>query len=257
MEKNFYNFPSLSPSELERPELLALINNARIDDYASQISNQARSLSTSNALINGYLKTIDSEIFGDKGIVLDMASSDKALNKKIENGFFKWRENEQNGGLDFYDIEHLALIYLIRDGECFLFVTESKEGLRVEVIDNTNIASDLSYEGKNIYYGIKKDDKYNPISYLVYDKNQKLLEIKAKNIIHIFKKMDARQHRGLSEFASIITPAHQKDKFRSAELRKARLQSEITGFIVKNSSDLADSLMGGDEEKSKKVQTKP
>lgn len=249
ISKNFYNFPSLNPSDLEKNELLNLINNSKIDDYTQSISNQSRSLSTSNALINGFLKTIDSEIFGDRGITLDLSSKDRLLNKKIEDTFFDWREKEQDGGLDFYDIESLVLTYLIRDGECFLHVSESTEGLRVSVIDNHNIAYELNDERGRIFYGIKKDKNLNPISYFVKNDEGRIDEVSAKNIIHIFKKLDVRQHRGLSDLVSIITPAHQKDRFRSAELRRARLQSEITGFIVKNNTDFASDLMNEENNK--------
>lgn len=255
IEKHFYNFPSLSPSELEKNELLGLLNNANINDYAKAISHQARSLSVNNPIISGYLKTIKSEILGDRGITLDLSTPNKELNKRIEGSFALWRGSSQNGELDFYDIESLALIYLLRDGECFLHLSESQEGLRVEIIDNHNIASDFSDESQGIAFGIKKDAKNNPISYFVYDGEGRLFEVNAKAILHLHKKLDIRQHRGLSDFASIITPAHQKDKFRSAELRKARLQSEITGFIIKNNSDLADELLNGEEEHKKSIQT--
>lgn len=254
IEKNFYNFPSLSPSELEKQELLGLIANAKIEDFAKSISYQSRSLSTSNPLISGYLKTLDSEIFGDSGFILDMASQDRELNKKIENSFYLWREREQEGGLDFFELESLALMYLVRDGECFIYMLEGEDGLRVNIIDNHNVAFEVMDENKGIFYGIKKDKNHNPISYFVHGMDG-LYEIEAKNILHIFRRLDIRQNRGLSEFASIIAPANQKDKFRSAELRKARLQSEITGFIVKNNSDLASDLLQSDEEEKKHIQT--
>ncbi|MCE3037502.1 phage portal protein [Helicobacter sp. faydin-H20] len=250
VKKNFYQFPSLSPTELEREELFNLINNAPLDEYAKSLSYQARSLSIANPLINGYFQTLDSEIYGDNGITLDVSSSNKALNKKIEDAFYLWREKLPRSDLDFWDIESIALIYLKRDGECFLFVSESENGLEVQIIDNHAIAHSIN--DNDIFKGIKRDKNFQAISYFIYDKDEKIKEIPAKNIIHIYKSFQSNQSRGITALASIIAPANQKDKFKAAELKKARLQSEITGVMVKSGEEDAPSVYNPDSEKEEK-----
>ena len=113
-KQRFYASPSLNPSTLERNELLSLLHNHEADSNARALRHQARSIATASPLINGYFDTLDSEIFGDNGIILDLHSQDPSLNTKIEALFKSWRECIPDSHLDFWDIESLVLLYLKR-----------------------------------------------------------------------------------------------------------------------------------------------
>lgn len=79
-KQRFYASPSFNPSTLERNELLSLLHNHEADSFARALRHQARSIATASPLISGYFDTLDSEIFGDNGIILDLHPQDTSLN---------------------------------------------------------------------------------------------------------------------------------------------------------------------------------
>lgn len=247
-KQRFYASPSLNPSTLERNELLSLLHNHEADSNARALRHQARSIATASPLINGYFDTLDSEIFGDNGIILDLHSQDPSLNTKIEALFKSWRECIPDSHLDFWDIESLVLLYLKRDGEAFVYVNETKEGLSLKVIDPDNVDESVDNPTKNIYKGIEFDNNHLPLYYYILDRDQKIQKIPAKHILHIFKRVSIHQNRGVSPLAPVIYPVFQKDKFKSAELKRARLQSEITGFFMPSEEEVVPKFDNGQDE---------
>ncbi|TLD97881.1 phage portal protein [Helicobacter jaachi] len=249
--KRYYAAPSLNPSLLERSELLNLALSSSFDTHIAQLRNQARALSVSNPIINGYFQTLEAEIFGDNGIILDLHSPNAALNKKIETLWTLWREQSQAQNLDFWNIESLSLLYLVRDGECFLYVSESEAGLKLTLIEPENIDTNINDEVKNIKQGIQFDAKGTPIFYFIENSDKKVEKVSAEHILHIFKPHAQSQVRGLTHLSAVIYPCYQKDKFKSAELKLARLKSEITAIATREEESFSiDSgkMFGNDEE---------
>ena len=247
-KQRFYASPSLNPSTLERNELLSLLHNHEADSHIRALRHQARSVAHASPLVAGYFDTLDSEVFGDNGIILDLHSQDPSLNTKIEAMFRAWRECIPQSHLDFWDIESLVLLYLKRDGEAFVYVNETKEGLSLKIIDPDNVDEGIDNPSKNIYKGIEFDSNHLPLFYYIEDSNQKIQKIPAKHILHIFKRVSIHQNRGVSPLAPVIYPVFQKDKFKSAELKRARLQSEITGFFMPSEEEVVPNFDNGDDE---------
>ena len=246
--QRFYASPSLTPSTLERNELLSLLINHEADSHTRALRHQARSVASASPLVAGYFDTLDSEIFGDNGIILDLHSQDPSLNAKIESLFYSWRERIPDSHIDFWDIESLVLLYLKRDGEAFVYVNETPQGLSLKVIDPDNVDESIDNPDKNIYKGIEFDSNHLPLFYYIEDKDQKTQKVPAKHIIHIFKRASIHQNRGVSPLAPVIYPVFQKDKFKSAELKRARLQSEITGFFMPSEDEVVPSFDNGQDD---------
>lgn len=247
-KQRFYASPSLTPSTLERNELLSLLINHEADSHTRALRHQARSVASASPLVAGYFDTLDSEIFGDNGIILDLHSQDPQLNAMIESLFYSWREHIPDSHIDFWDIESLVLLYLKRDGEAFVYVNETSEGLSLKVIDPDNVDESIDNPDKNIYKGIEFDSNHLPLFYYIEDRDQKIQKIPAKHIIHIFKRASIHQNRGVSPLAPVIYPVFQKDKFKSAELKRARLQSEITGFFMPSEEEVVPSFDNGQDD---------
>lgn len=254
---NFYATPpSLDPSELERQELFRLLSNTQADAYFAPLRAQARSIAVSSPLIAGYFDTLNSEIYGDNGITLDMASPNAQLNTRIEKAFLRWRDDIPGSPLSFWEIESLVLLHFKRDGEAFIYLNQTQDGLSVQIIDPSNV-DETQDDGRFIKKGVKLDSHYTPISYFVKVQNdglEDLQEVPASKVLHIFKRLDSLQTRGISALAPVIYPVFQKDRFKSAELKRARLQSEITGFLVPNEAEDLPDIPGifqeeGDQQK--------
>lgn len=222
-KQNFYKFPSLE-SGVDKDELYSLLKTSDIDKNTKRIIKQARSLSIANALISGYLKTARSEILGDKGFILDIDTPNEATNKRIEKLYNDWARASE-----LFNCINLAVLYLLRDGELFLYADLSR-GLELKNIDPLDIDHDFNDETKNIKYGIEFKNS-TPAAYY-FKEGEKLKRIEAKYIIHYFDRHDIKQVRGISNLASVIHLANLQDKFKIAELQRARLQSTITGYFI-------------------------
>ncbi|CCB80772.1 portal protein [Helicobacter bizzozeronii CIII-1] len=232
-KKRFYNPapPSLAPSELERDDLLRLLSNTRVDANFSALRAQARSLSTTSALLAGYFDTLDKEIFGDNGISLDLYTPNAELNTQIEQAFLAWRHSIPECPLSFWEVESLVLLHYKRDGEAFVYLNETPQGLSLAIIDPQNVDENAD-DGQMLLSGVEVDSLHNPVAYHIKRADGNIERVLANNIIHIFKRLNGLQTRGVTHLAPIIHPLYQKEKFKSAELKRARLQSEITGFFV-------------------------
>ncbi|WP_120952182.1 phage portal protein [Helicobacter sp. L8] len=241
--------PSLAPSELERDDLARLLGNTRVDANFSALRAQARSLSTTSALLAGYFDTLDKEIFGDNGISLDLYTPNAQLNTQVEKAFLGWKHAIPACPLSFWEVESLVLLHYKRDGEAFVYLNETPQGLSLALIDPQNVDESVD-DDHSLFKGVELDSLHNPLAYHILTQ-EGLKRIEAQHILHIFKRLNGLQTRGVTHLASIIHPLFQKEKFKSAELKRARLQSEITGFFVAGEEHeimpgIIDDLDGGD-----------
>nr|DAS13659.1 MAG TPA: portal protein [Caudoviricetes sp.] len=236
IQPKFFRYPSLEAPDINRTELARLIRNTDPDKANKVLRNQARSLSTAVSLASGFFDMLDSEILGESGFVIDVATQNRNLNTYIQTAFSEW-ENEccLYGVYDFEDYEELVLNALYRDGEAFIRLIRSANDLKIELIDAEEIDNDYTDESGFIKCGIKRAGKYSltPTKYYIKKDDYTRLVIEAKDIIHIRKPLIAKQVRGNSKLATAIFDMHQKDKFKKAELNRARLGSEMTGFYLR------------------------
>ncbi|MGP1579410.1 MAG: phage portal protein [Wolinella sp.] len=230
----FFKYPSLEPNRINSFEISQLLRNTDLDKASAKLRAQARSISASVSLMSGFFEMLDSEVLGEKGFIIDIATPNKGLNKQIQDAFFAWEVQCCRYGIyDFEDYEELVLNALYRDGEAFIQIHNGAE-LKIEMIDSDEIDSELSDESRNIFFGIEYEkDKITPKAYYRKLENGKYSTIPASSIIHIKKPKLARQRRGISALASAIFDTHSKDKLKKSELDRARLASEITGFLTR------------------------
>ncbi|QCD52674.1 phage portal protein [Campylobacter sp. RM16192] len=184
---SLFHYPSLEAHEINRGELIRLIKNTDPDKTNKILRNQARSLSTAVSLASGFFDMLDSEILGESGFVLDIATQNRKLNTSIQNAFFDWeQECCLYGVYDFEDYEELVLNSLYRDGEAFIRIIRGAT-LKIELIDADDIDNDFNDESLNIKCGIQRASKYSltPIRYYVKKEGNERLGIDAKDIIHI------------------------------------------------------------------------
>lgn len=242
---NFFKYPSLEPNRINSHEITQLLKNSDLDKVSHRLRNQARSISTSVSLTSGFFEMLCSEIYGEQGFILDVTTPKKGLNQAIQKAFFKWEGVCCKYGVyDFEDYEEMILTALYRDGEAFIRLSKD-DSLKIELIDADGISNDLTDENRLIYYGIAYEkNQITPKTYHQQLKDKTYRLIPADEVIHIKKTALMKQKRGVSKLASAIFDAHSKDKLKKAELDRARLSSEITGFLVHKDEN---SLMGNVE----------
>ncbi|CAD7288240.1 phage portal protein [Campylobacter suis] len=263
---NFFRWHSLSPNEANASEIYSLGVNTDPDLASARLRNQARSLSVNNSLTSGFFDTIASEILGEQGLTLSINSSDELLNKKAEKAYFDWERNCCPYGVyDFEDLEEMALISYYRDGEVFVHFVRSNDGLKIEILDANLIDSNYTDDKENVKCGIQREkNSLKPLFYYLRKEGNtiktqlnEVIKIPADDIIHIKKTLIPQQRRGISRLASAVMDINGKDKFLKAERDRARLASEITGFITNKADDglLEFNLDGESEEVKNKIAT--
>ncbi|WP_052137591.1 phage portal protein [Campylobacter sputorum] len=248
--QQFFRFPSLEPNALNANEIYALASNTDIDKSVSFLRKQSRTISVSTSLTTGFFETLSSEVLGEQGIILNINTQDKKLNDRMEKAFFEWEVScSINGSDDFEDIEEQILRAYYRDGEAFVRIIRG-EKLQIEVLDADKIDDNYNDDKQNIKNGIQREESTLKPLFYFYNIEEKgfkktLKKIPARDILHIKKELVRGQARGITRFAGSIIDINSKDKYKKAELDRARLNSEITGFII--DKDAGTDLGSSDE----------
>ena len=190
--------------------------------------------------------TIDFETLGLK--------KDKAeeLQKKIEKEFGYWANSkiDQQGLLDFYQLQELAFLTTLLNGECFIklnyFETRlNPYTLKLQVIEPDRIFTPLGKE--NEYTEGVKFDKYGRIeSYRISNKHPLDTDFRGKeevedfkvygkegqlNLIHLLFTERPEQIRGVPILAPVIEALKQLDRYTEAELTAAVVSGLFAVFI--------------------------
>lgn len=82
-----FRYPSIEAPEINQGELSRLVRNIEPDRANKILRHQARSISTAVSLASGFFDMIDSEVLGEQGFILDIATKSKDLNTKIQTHF--------------------------------------------------------------------------------------------------------------------------------------------------------------------------
>ena len=130
-------------------------------------------------------------------------------------------------GLDFD--RHILFNYLV-DGEVFIRKIKdntSPYGIRFEVLDSLQIDplfnAELPATGEKIVMGIKIDKHNKPLSYFYrksssadYYLSGEREEIKASDIIHIYRKQFADQVRGYTPLSAVLLDLNSLEEYKRA-----------------------------------------
>lgn len=231
--RKFFRYTSIASPSINQDELNAFSLGV-LPDYANaRLRNQARNLQSAVPLAAGFLNYLPSEVLGEKGFILSINTKNKELNKRIEQSWFEYEEScDIWGNFAFEDFEELALVSFIRDGEAFIQLHQSKDGLKLEFID-ADLIDNQSDNRAELICGIEfEKDSFKPkFYYKLNPENTRVAKVPAKDIIHIKKPILARSVRGNSLFAPVVLDVLQKQTLKRADINRSRLDSELTGYL--------------------------
>lgn len=246
------------------------INGELKSDYIA-LTLRARDLAKNNETVASYLNLMLRSVLGNTGFILnsscynDDGSSDAIANTTLQN---HWKEytksykkyvsaDHQMNGLQ---LDSLILRTLLTDGQVFIRKVKdstSPYGIRFEVLDSLQIDplynSEYIYGGQRIVMGIKVDAHYKPLSYFIrknssadYYLQGEREEVKASEIIHIYKKNFAQQVRGYTPLAPVLIDLNLLQQYKTAECSAALLNSLWMGVWTRQSGS-ADAYADFDE----------
>ena len=208
-----------------------------------------------NSYARGVIQCLANDTIGN-GPRLRYASSDDALNSRIERDFTAWAETVRLG-------EKLRAIRIARarDGEAFVLLAQNPAiradvKLDLSLIDADRVAGDgcvatapspssssAESAAPNIHPvtidGITYDPYGNPVSYRILvshpsDGNlaeERAIVVPAANMIHVFRPDRPEQHRGVPELAAALPLFAKLRRYTNAVVASAEKAAEYGGIL--------------------------
>lgn len=210
---------------------------------------RAREQSRNNDYVARLIQVLQNNIVGSNGfkarsqIVDFQGKPDLVARKAIE---FAWSEYVES--LDLVSLFILMIANLVTDGEVFVYLRETAQGIKPDLIDPARIDTQFNRstdEGPLVIMGIEYNEFLEPIAYHVNDSYEKghpgtgaqgsaltpRTRVPAANMIHLFKKLYVGQKRGLPWVAASLARLFQLGRYEEAALTAARIGAAKMGFF--------------------------
>jgi capsid protein len=178
------------------------------------IAAQARYLENNSPLARAAVSAWVSNTIGT-GIKAQSVAKSPKLRAAISAVFEAWGERADiTGRMDIYSIQALAVQRMIVDGECFVLMINTADGLRLKIVDAEQLDSDQSRElggGRRIVQGIELDPDGRPVAYYIFPQPLNLgiatpsVRIDAADVCHMMRRDHPLMVRGVSWFAPCLT----------------------------------------------------
>ena len=202
-----------------------------------------------NSYARGVIQCLANDTIGN-GPRLRYASSDDALNSRIERDFTAWAETIRLG-------EKLRAVRIARarDGEAFVMLAQNPTlrtvvKLDLSLIDADRIAGDsadvspsqATAEGCGKPFmvdGIAYDRYGNPVSYRILVSHpsdgslaeERAIFVPAANIVHVFRPDRPEQHRGVPELSAALPLFAKLRRYTNAVVASAEKAAEYGGIL--------------------------
>lgn len=223
------------------------------------LRNRSRDLERNNEWVKGFLRSLENNVLGEKGIGLQVRSReangqlDELANTRIETAWKQWSRRgmcDVTGKHSLCDLMRLALRSIARDGEVLIRLIRETSGLKIQVLEADLL--DESYfsktdEGNEIRFGIEFDQYRRPVAYHMLGNHpgdsqfsadfKRRVRIPADEILHPFRTERAEQSRGIPWLVSSMNRLRMLDGYAEAELVAARTGAAKMGFFTKKTED--------------------
>lgn len=179
------------------------------------------------------------------------------VNSDIEAAFERWKEAQSchtAGKLHFHDIERLAIMALVRDGEVLIrkvrrpFGNDNRIPLALEIIEADRLVDNYSAAtapgtGHAIRMGVEVDEWLRPVAYWLYPTHpgdyqfttfvpSRYVRVPADEICHLYLIDRWPQTRGEPWFHTTLKRLHNAAGYEEAEIVAARASASIMGIIT-------------------------
>lgn len=254
------SFKAVSSSRLTLDWITSsLSQDGELRGNLTNLRNRSRDLERNNEWVKGFLRSLENNVLGEKGVSLQVRSKepngtlDEVANNLIEAGWKQWgrRGNcDVTGKHSWCDVQRLILRSIARDGEVIIRMMRSSDGLRLQVLEADLL--DETYflkldNGNEIRFGIEFDQYRKPIAYHMLTNHpgdsqfgadfKRRVRIPADEILHPFRTERAEQTRGIPWLVSSMNRLKMLDGYAEAELVAARTGAAKMGFFTKKTPD--------------------
>jgi len=177
---------------------------------------------------NPVMANIDGAIIDNvvrSGIQMQSKTKNRTFNRRVEKRFDMWASSKDSsieGAINFYDGQRVSLDARMVDGEMFIVMHDTIDGLKLQYIEMDQL-HEIVYDakGKATVYRFKnvsKDGLYYTTDYT---------EVKAEDVIHYYKSERPSQKRGISEYKRAILDIKNFAAYQDATIKAARARAGI------------------------------
>ncbi|WP_311220408.1 phage portal protein [Escherichia coli] len=242
--------------------------NKALKSNAKRLYDQGRTLALNTAVGSRYTQYITDMVVGTgldpkPSMVKSNGKLDSALNKQIENAFWKWAQNakrfSRNGRFNFRELLVMAERERVMGGECFIVLTKENNELNVSILSADKCDWTLNREvskDRAIYQGVEYDvETMRPVAYwfrkinlLTQTYTGDNYRVDASQVCHYYQPLAAESLRGVTDFLPVIKDIAHQDAFREAVLIQKRIAATAMGFIERPKDSGDDFDTGEDED---------
>lgn len=159
-------------------------------------------------------------------------------NADVNQAFAEWSRKAK-----FAELQAEIVDALVTDGEALVVMrTDDTGALRLQHIPAEQLDDSMTVElagGSYIANGIEFNADDEIVAYHIFKtrltdifpSSQTPIRVPAEDVIHIFKRDGAGQHRGLSWFAPVVLPLNELSQLHDALLVSAKIQAMMCGFV--------------------------
>lgn len=190
----------------------ALLN--RLDTLRARCAYEV----ANNGIIEGMIRRYCADVSGPDGPTLQVKSSNKAYNDKLETLWYKWSQKmDLRGRLQLPDMIQSWTRSMFLNGEFFALKVNSDRDdlpglpkLRIQCIDPRRVGRGMGSAGPNRFMGIEVDHYNRPVRYFVESYTEALLrtpkqeDYPASSMFHHFEEQEPEQLRGVPWLAPVL-----------------------------------------------------
>ncbi|ENA2402853.1 phage portal protein [Escherichia coli] len=241
--------------------------NKALKSNGKRLYDQGRTLAINNAVGKRYKQYIVDQVVGTgldpkPSIVKSNGKLDTALNKQIENAFWKWAQSakrfSRNGRFNFREMLAMAESERVQGGECFIVLTKENNELQVSILSADRCDWSLSREiskDRAIFQGIEYDvETMRPVAYwfrkinlLTQTYTGENYRVDASHVCHYYQPLCAESLRGVTDFLPVIKDIAHQEAFRETAIIQKRIAASSMGFIERP-KDSGDDFDTGEED---------
>lgn len=217
--------------------------NPEVAAAGATVRVRARYLANNNPFVSNAVANWTANLVG-AGIVPTAKHSDQETRKLIGATFNTWADDaDADGRTDYWGLQADIARGVVLDGEAFLHMLQTDDGLRIRLIPPELIDESMTRElgdGRMIVQGVEFGHDGRRVAYHVFPQRPTdqfanyapPVRIPAEDICHVFKPLAAGQVRGISWLAPIILPASEFDQLIDALLMGVKIAALHAGFVT-------------------------
>lgn len=230
------------------------VADQRFGSYGSEttgatdaIRHRARAAVANNPWAANGVGALAGNIVG-AGITPTAQHPDEETRRAVTAAFSAWAlACDADGLTDFYGLQAAATRAMIVDGESFVQILWTADGLKLRLIPAELV--DLAHTvelggGARIIAGIEFDSAGQRIAYHVrpvdptatFDTFLPPVRVPASDILHLFRPLGPGQVRGVSWLAPVLIRAGELDQLEDALLVGAKVAAMHAGFLIDQNS---------------------